>query len=163
PANKPASRSLRAAFASIVRTRMNLVPRSPAHAGRWRISWYIGIPAKIASQGIQARARSRQNSPALRHVDQRSEFWRIPLRPRIMRATYRLRSRPMKIDTLSTPVNPDPKLAKALEAIIVTLRQDDTLRRASSTQQANRRKELTSRLNDAELASRQLERIMQGN
>jgi hypothetical protein len=37
----------------------------------------------------------------------------------------------MNIDAVPTPVNPDPKLAKALEAIIETLRQDDTQRRVN--------------------------------
>jgi len=69
----------------------------------------------------------------------------------------------MNIDAFPTPVNPDPRLAKALETIIETLRKDDTHRRANPTQQANRREQLTAQLNDAELAQRQLERIMQGN
>ncbi len=69
----------------------------------------------------------------------------------------------MNIDAFPTPVNPDPKLAKALETIIAKLRQDDTLRRANPSQQANRRELLADQMNDPELADRQLERIMQGN
>lgn len=69
----------------------------------------------------------------------------------------------MNIEASPTPVNRDPKLAKALEAIIETLQKDDTQRRANPTQQANRREQLIEQLDDVELANRQLERIMQGN
>lgn len=69
----------------------------------------------------------------------------------------------VNLDDVPTPVNSDSKLARALESIIQTLRLDDTLRLANRPQQANRQKQLIGRLDDVELANRQLERIMQGN
>lgn len=69
----------------------------------------------------------------------------------------------MNIDAFPTPVNPDPKLAKVLEAVIAALRRDDTRRLANPAQQANRRAQLAAQLNDPELADRQLERILRGN
>jgi hypothetical protein len=69
----------------------------------------------------------------------------------------------MNIDAFPTPVNSDPKLARALEAVIGALRKDDTLRLANPTQQANRREQLAVQLNDPELADRQMERILQCN
>jgi endonuclease G len=69
----------------------------------------------------------------------------------------------MNIDDFPALVNRDPKLARVLEAIIEKLRNDDAPRQASPKQKANRRQQLTAQLNDAELATRQLERIMQGN
>src|SRR5262245_38356099 len=69
----------------------------------------------------------------------------------------------MNVNAFPTPVNSDPKLAHALEAIIDALKKDDTQRQANPTQQANRRGQLADQLHDPELADRQLERIMQGN
>src|SRR5262245_16417246 len=69
----------------------------------------------------------------------------------------------MNVNAFPTPVNSDPKLAHALEAIIDALKKDDTQRQANPTQQANRRGQLADQLHDPELAERQLERIMQGN
>jgi endonuclease G len=69
----------------------------------------------------------------------------------------------MNVDAFPTPVNPDPKLARALEAIIAALGKDDTQRMANPTQQANRREQLAELLNDPEMADRQVERILQGN